>query len=100
MCGFGHGLFWVFVDGEGDDGGPVLSEESADAGHFFFAVFEVDAVDDAFSGGEFESGLDDFGLGAVEHEWGLDVWRESVDDVVHVFGSVAADEVDADVEDV
>jgi len=98
--GFAHGFDLVFIDGAGDDGGAVAFEEVAHFGEFFFAVFEVDGIDDALAGGELEAGLDDIELGGVDHEGGGDVFDEAGDDSVHVGDAVAADVIDADIDDV
>ena len=70
LGGLGHGLFRVFVDGERDDRTAVLAQHACDACEPLLAGLEADGVDDALSAGELETGLDDVGLGAVEHEWG------------------------------
>ncbi len=89
----------VFVDGSGDDGGAEFFGEFADEGDAFFAVFEVHGIEDAATAGEFETGFHDVGVGAVEHEGDGEGVDESFDDFVHIAGAVAADEIDAEVED-
>ena len=64
------------------------------------AVLEVDGVDDGAPADELEPGLDDGGLGRVDHERQRRGAREARHDLADVGDAVAADVVDADVEQV
>ena len=80
------------VTGQGED--PV---EPAALGE---AVLEVGRVEDGPAADVLEPGLHDLGLGGVEHQRGVGLGGEAAGHLVHVAGAVAADVVDADVEDV
>ena len=91
------------VDREADDRRAVLLGEPEHAVHalaFAVTLFEVGGVEDRLAAVVLEAGLDDIGLGRVEHERQARLRREAARDLVHVEGAVAADVVDAHVEDV
>ena len=64
------------------------------------AVLEVGRVEDGAAADPLEAGLHHLGLGGVEHERRVGLGGEAAGDLVHVDGAVAADVVDAHVEDV
>ena len=93
----------LLVDAEADDRGAVLlgqREHPVEAGALGEAVLEVGGVEDGPAADPLEAGLDDLGLGGVEHQGRVGLGGEAAGDLVHVAGAVAADVVDADVEDV
>ena len=90
----------LLVDREGDDGCAVLGDDreyARPAGVRPVAVLEVDRVDQAAAAEALEPGLDDGGLGGVEHDRQRAGGGVAAGDLVHVDGAVAADVVDADV---
>lgn len=93
----------LLVDGEGDDGGAVLLHErhdAAEAGGGAVAVLVVDRVHHGATADELQAGGDHGGLGGVDDERQGRGAREPGDDLADVGDAVAADVVDADVEEV
>ena len=64
------------------------------------ALLEVGGVEDRLAARVLEAGLEHLRLGGVEHEGERGLRGEAAGDLVHVGGAVAADVVDAHVEDV
>ena len=93
----------LLVDEQADDGGAVLAgqpEHPVGAGALGVAVLEVGGVEHRPAADPLEAGLHDLGLGGVEHEGDRGLRGEPLRDLVHVGGALAADVVDAQVEDV
>ncbi len=85
--GFGHA---GFVNSEGDNPGSVALAEGEDALGAFFAVFEVDAVDERLSGEALKGFFDDRYFGGVDHDGHGDVLVVEAEEDAHVAGFVAA----------
>ena len=66
------GLNGVFVDASDDYRGAVGAGERADAFEFFFAIFEIDGIDDAFALAIGERELDGARIGGIDHDRGFD----------------------------
>ena len=62
------GLHRIFVDATDDDGCSIGAGERTNALEFFFAVFEVDRIDDAFALAIGESKFDRARVGGVDHD--------------------------------
>ena len=93
----------LLVDAGADDGGAVLAgqrQEAVEPGARRVAVLEVDRVEDGPAADPLQGRLDDLRLGGVDHERDGGLGGEARRDLVHVGAAVAADVVDADVEDV
>ena len=93
----------LLVDGQRDDGGAVLLDDRHDPGEPRpgpVAVLVVDRVDDRAAAEQLEAGLDHRRLGRVEHQRQRRRGGEPAGDLAHVRDAVAADVVDADVEQV
>ncbi len=93
----------LLVDEQADDGGAVLLgqlEHPVEAGALGLAVLEVGRVEDGPAAQPLEAGLHHLGLGGVHHQGSAGLGGEALGDLVHVAGAVAADVVDAHVEDV
>ncbi len=91
------------VDGEADHARAVVPGEGKDlveprAGAL--TLLEVCGVEDALTTGMAQAGLHDLHLGGVEHQGERRLGREPAGHDVHVDRPVAADVVDADIEDV
>ena len=96
----GHRVFLVFVDATGHHRRAIFLGHGADVAEFFLAVLKVHRVEDAPSAGEFQPGLHDQRIRAVEHERHarLDLACIPPDHFVHIAHAIAADKIDADVE--
>ncbi len=93
----------LLVDGQRDDGRAVLADERHHprvAGVGAVAVLEVDRVDDAAAAEHLQAGLDHVRLGRVEHDRQGGRGGEPAGELAHVLRAVAADVVDAQVEQV
>ncbi len=93
----------LLVDAQGDHARAVLGDERHDApvaGGGAVAVLEVDGVDHAFAAEGLQAGLDHVRLGGVEHDRQGGGGGEAGGEDAHVLGAVAADVVDAQVEQV
>ena len=86
-----------------DDGGAVLLDDRHDAREAAvrpLAVLEVDRVDDRAAAEALQARLDDGRLGRVEHDRQRRRGGEPGGGLAHVDGAVAADVVDAQVDEV
>ncbi len=93
----------LLVDARRHHGGAVLpgqSEEPVEAGAGGVAVLQVHRVEDGLAADPLQAGLDDLGLGGVEHQRDAGLGGEADGDLVHVLHAVLTRVVDADVEDV
>ena len=93
----------LLVDREADHRRAVLPRERehpVEARARPLAVLEVGRVEERLAAGVLEAGLEDLGLGGVEHEGERCLRREATGELVHVGDTVATDVVDAHVEDV
>ena len=93
----------LLVDAGAHDGGAVLAgqrQEAVEPGAGRVAVLEVDRVEDGAAADPLERRLDHGRLGGVDHQRDGGLGGEARRDLVHVGGAVAADVVDAHVEDV
>ncbi len=64
----GVGGLAVFIKGHDHDSSAIASDFTGLCFEDFFAFFEADGVDDGLSLEDFESGLKDFKLGAIDHD--------------------------------
>ena len=93
----------LLVDGQGDHGRAVLLDDRHHpgvAGAGAVAVLVVDRVDDAAAAEHLQARLDDLRLGGVQHDRQGGRGGEAAGELAHVLGAVAADVVDAEVEQV
>ena len=63
----------IFIDAADHERRAVGFGERADALEFFFAVFEIDGVDDALALAVGERQLDRFGVGGIDHDRRFDL---------------------------
>ena len=93
----------ALVDQQADDGRAVVAREGEHTVHATarqLAVLEVGRVEDRPPPDVLQRRFEHLRLGRVEHERHARLRGEALGDLVHVDGAVAADVVDADVEDV
>ena len=93
----------LFVDGQGDDGGAVLADQLHDlgeAGLGSVAVLVVDGVDRAAAAEPLQARAEHGDFGGVEHDRQGGRGGQAPGQLGHVRGAVAADVVDAEVEQV
>ena len=93
----------ALVDQQADHRRAVLAGQrhhAVEAGVGQLAVLEVGRVEDRPAADVLQPGLEHRRLGRVEHERHADLGGEALGDLVHVDGAVAADVVDAHVDDV
>ncbi len=95
-----HGIFFIFVNAPGHDGGAVFHGQGANVPQLFLAVFQVHAVKHASSAGELQACFHHFRVGAVEHERGGQGINVPPNHLVHIAHAVAAHEIDAHIEHV
>src|SRR5579862_5236594 len=60
-------LEFILVDAADDDRRAVITGQWTDAFEFFFAIFQVDRVDDAFALAVSQRKLDAFWIGGIDH---------------------------------
>ncbi len=93
----------LLVDGQRDDGRPVLDDKRHDPGEprvRAVAVLVVDRVDQSAPAELLKAGLQHRGLGRVQDDWQRARRRQPARHHAHVLDAVAADVVHAEVEEV
>ncbi len=93
-------MYGVFVDAADDDRSAVGARERADAFEFFFAIFEIDGIDDAFALAIGERELDGARIGGIDHDRRFDFADELIVKRRDVGHFVAVGALQADVHDV
>src|SRR5215472_16529976 len=96
----GLGLHRVFIDAADDERGAKIAGDGHDLLEFFFAVFEVDGIDDGFALAIGEGLADGDGIGGVDHDRRLDFADQLFVERRNVFFLVALGALQADVDDV
>ncbi len=94
------GLHRIFVDATDDDGCSVGAGERANALEFFFAVFEIDRIDDAFALAIGESKFDGARIGGIDHDGDFNFADELVVERWDVGHFVAVGALETNVDDV
>src|SRR5246127_365296 len=90
-------LIRIFVDAPDDDRGAVGAHERADAFELFFAVFEIDGIDDALALAIREREFDRGRVRGIDHERSLDFADELIVERRNVLHLVAIGALQADV---
>ncbi len=93
----------LFIDGQRDDGSPVLLDDRHDlleSGAGTVTVLVIDRVDQGSATQHLQAGLDDLRLGRVQHQRQRRGGSQQPRHLPHVLGSVASDVVDAEVQGV
>ncbi len=98
--GFAHRFDFVFINGAGDHACAVALQQIAHLGEFFFAIFQIDGIHDAFARCGLEARFDHIELGGIDHQRRFDIFGETLDDFDHVANAIAANVIDADIHDV
>ena len=93
-------LHGIFVDAADDQRRAVGARQRADALKFFFAIFQVDRIDDAFALAIGERQLDAARVGGVDHDRHFDFADQLLVERRNVVHFVAIGALQADVHDV
>ena len=82
-------MFGIVVDTADNQRGAVFLGDGRDRRETFFAILEIDGVDDAFALTLPQRGLHDLGVHGVDHDGHLDLAGQAFEKLVHILQFVA-----------